>query len=190
MQEVIHYVLRITDLWKNCHSSGWNVSLYVFIKIVINLVVITEGYYRYILIRCYCHQVNPEEQRLRVLRRLYGPKRGEVTGWWRRPRNEELHNLYASPNILQVIRSRRMRCERHVAHVVEMRNEYKILVGKPEGKRILGRRWHRWEGNIRMNHREIGWDVVDWMCSCSGYGPMADSCEHGNEPSKGGEFLD
>jgi len=73
----------------------------------------------------------------RVLRRTLGPKKEEVAGGWRRLHNVDLHNLYASPNITRVIKSRKMRWEGHVARVVEMRNSYKILIGKPERKRTL-----------------------------------------------------
>jgi hypothetical protein len=75
----------------------------------------------------------------RVLRRLFGPKIEAVAGGWRRLHNEELHNLYASPNILRVLKSRKIRLARHVAQIGEMRNAYKIVVGKPRGKRSLGR---------------------------------------------------
>jgi hypothetical protein len=81
----------------------------------------------------------------------------------------------------------------HVARVLEMRNEYKILVREPEGKRPLGRPRRRWEVNIRICLRKIGWEGVDWLHLNSRYGPVAGSCEHGNKPSgsiKGGEFLD
>jgi hypothetical protein len=74
-----------------------------------------------------------------VLRRIFGPKRDEVTGGWRKLHNEELHNLYSSPNIIRVIKSRRMRWAGNLARMREKRNPYKILVGKPEGKRLLGR---------------------------------------------------
>jgi hypothetical protein len=77
----------------------------------------------------------------RVLRRIFGPKRDEVTGDWRTLHNEEFHNLYSSPN--RMIKSRRMRWARHVARRGEKRNAYRILVGKPEGKRPLGRPRHR-----------------------------------------------
>jgi hypothetical protein len=80
-----------------------------------------------------------EEHRLRVLRRIFGPMRGEVMGGWRELHNEELHNLYSSPNIIRIIKSRRMRWAGHVARIGEKRNAYRILVGKPEGKRPLGR---------------------------------------------------
>jgi hypothetical protein len=73
----------------------------------------------------------------RVLRRIFGPKRDEVTGGWRELHNEELHNWYCSPSIIIIIKSRRIRWTRHVARMGEKRNAYRILVGKPEGKRLL-----------------------------------------------------
>jgi hypothetical protein len=99
----------------------------------------------------------------RVLRRIFGPKREEVAGGWRRLHNEELHNLYDSANVIRVIKWRRMRWMGEVARVEEMRNAYSILVGKPEGKRSLGRPRHRREDNIGIDFREIGWEGVDWM---------------------------
>jgi hypothetical protein len=98
----------------------------------------------------------------RVLRRMFDLKREEVAGGWRTLHNEELHNLYASPNTTRVIKIGKMRC-RHVARMGEMRNVYNILVGKPEGNRPLGRPTLRWEDNIRMDLREIGWEGVDYM---------------------------
>jgi hypothetical protein len=99
-----------------------------------------------------------EEHRLRVfknrvLRRIFGPKRDEVTGEWRKLHNEELHNLYSSPNIIRTIKSRRMRWAGHVARMGEYRNAYRILVGKPEGRRPLGRPRRRWVDNIKMDLR-------------------------------------
>jgi hypothetical protein len=87
----------------------------------------------------------------RVLRRIFGPKRGEVTGEWRKLHNEELDDLYSSPIITQVIKSRRMRCTGHVARMGEGRGAYKILVGTPEERRPLGRPRHRWEDNTKMD---------------------------------------
>jgi hypothetical protein len=75
----------------------------------------------------------------RILRRIFGPKRDDVTGEWRKLHSEELHNLYSSPDIIRQVRSRRMRWAGHLARMGEERNVYKVLVGKPEGKRPLGR---------------------------------------------------
>ena len=92
----------------------------------------------------------------RVLRRIFGPKRDEVTGEWRKLYNEELNDLYCSPNIVQLIKSRRMRWAGHVAHMEEGRGVHKVLVGKPEGKRQLGRPRCRWEDNIKLDLQEVG----------------------------------
>jgi hypothetical protein len=92
----------------------------------------------------------------RVLRRIFGPKRDEMNGDLRKLHNEELHNLYSSPNIIRMIKSRRMRWAGHVARIGEKRNAYRILVGKPEGKRPLGRPRHMWMDNIKIDLREIG----------------------------------
>jgi hypothetical protein len=89
----------------------------------------------------------------RVLRRIFGPKRGEVTVGCRKLHNEELHNLYSSPSIIRIIKSRRMRCAGHVARMGEKSNTYRILVGKPEGKRPLGRTRRRCVDNIKMDLR-------------------------------------
>jgi hypothetical protein len=99
----------------------------------------------------------------RVLRRIFGPKRDHVTGDWRKLHNEELRNLYSSPKIIRMIKSRRMRWAGHVARMEETRNAYRILVGKPEGKRPLGRRRRRWVYNIKMDLGEIGWNGRDWI---------------------------
>jgi hypothetical protein len=124
-----------------------------------------------------------EEQRLwvfenRVLRRIFGPKR-EEDGSWRKLHNDELHSLYSSPNIFKGIKSRRMRWAGHAARMGEGRGVYRVLVGKPEGKRPLGRPRRRWEDNIKMDLRKIGidganlirlaQDRVQWL--------------YGNEPS-------
>jgi hypothetical protein len=101
-----------------------------------------------------------EERRLRVFEnrvlRIFGPKTDEVTGEWRKLHNEDLNNLYSSPNIVRVIKSRRMRRAGHVARMGERRSVYRVLVGKPEGRRTLGRPRRRWEDNIRMDLREVG----------------------------------
>jgi hypothetical protein len=91
-----------------------------------------------------------------LLRRIFGPKRDEITGEWRKLHSGELHNLYSSPDIVRQIKSRRMRWAGHVARMGERRNEYRVLRGKPEGKRPLERPRRRWEGGIRMDLGEIG----------------------------------
>jgi hypothetical protein len=111
-----------------------------------------------------------EEHRLsmfenRVLKRIFGTKKEEVLGGGggRRMHIEELLNLYTSPNIIQVIKLRRVGWTRNAACIGKMRNAYKILVGKHEGKKSLRSQGNRWGDNIRMDHREIGWEVVDWI---------------------------
>jgi hypothetical protein len=99
----------------------------------------------------------------RVLRRIFGPKRDEVTGGWRKLHNKELRDLYSLPSIIRIIKSRRMRWAGHVVRMGEKRNMYRLLVGKPEGKRPLGRPRHRWADNIRMDLGEVGWGDVDWI---------------------------
>jgi hypothetical protein len=121
----------------------------------------------YLMLPC-CYRGLREEHRLRVfenrvLRRIFGPKRDEVTGEWRKLHNEELHDLYSSPSIIRIIKSRRMRWAGHVGRMREKRNSYRLLVGKPEGKRPLGRPRLRWVDNIRMDLREVGWGDVDWI---------------------------
>jgi len=109
-----------------------------------------------------------EERKLRVfenmvLRKIIGRRRDEVTGEWRRLHNEELSDLYSSPNIVRVIKSRRMRWGGHVARMGEERVVYRVLVGKPEGKRPLGRPRRSWVGNIRMDLQEVGCGCMDWI---------------------------
>jgi len=98
-----------------------------------------------------------------VLRRIFGPRRDEVTGEWRILHNEELNDLYSSPSIVRVIQSRRMRWAGHVAHMGEERGVYSVLVGKPEGRRPWGRPRHRWVDNIRMDLHEVGCGYMDWI---------------------------
>jgi len=98
-----------------------------------------------------------------VLRRIFGPRRDEVTGEWRILHNEELNDLYTSPNIVRVIKRRRMRLPGHVARMGEERGVYRVLVGKPEGKRPLGRPRCRWVDNIKMYLQEVGCGYMDWI---------------------------
>jgi hypothetical protein len=98
----------------------------------------------------------------RVLRRVFGPKRDEMTGEWRKLHNEELNDLYSLPNIVRVVKSRRMRWAGHVVHMGEERGVHRVLVGKAEGKRPLGRPRRRWEDNIKMDVQEVGGGRGDW----------------------------
>jgi hypothetical protein len=98
-----------------------------------------------------------------VLRRVFGPKRDEVTGEWRKLHNEELNDLYSLPNIVWVVKLRRMRWAGHVARMGKDRGVHRVLVGKPKGKRAVGRPRRRWEGNIKMDLQEIGGGHGDWM---------------------------
>jgi hypothetical protein len=98
----------------------------------------------------------------RVLRRILGPKRDEATGEWRRLHNEELHDLYSLPNIIRVIKSRIMRWAGQVARMGAKRGACRIFVGRPEGRRPLGRPRCRWEDNIKMDLQEVGWGM-NWI---------------------------
>ena len=107
-----------------------------------------------------------EELRLRVfenrmLRRIFGPKRDEVVGEWRELHNEELNDLYCSPNIVRVIKWSGIREARHVARICERRRACSILLGKPEGKRPLGRPRHRWKDSNMLDLQEVGCGVMD-----------------------------
>ena len=109
-----------------------------------------------------------EERRLRVfenrvLRRIFGPKRDEVTGEWRKLHNEELNDLYFSPNIFRVIKSRLMIWTGHVACMGDMTGAYRVLVGKPEEKRPLARPRRRWKDHIKMDLQEVGCGGMDWI---------------------------
>jgi len=99
----------------------------------------------------------------RVLRRIFGPKKDEVTGEWRKLHNEDLNNLYCSPNIVRVIKSRIKRWVGHVARMRERTGVYRVLVGKTQGKRPLGRPRRRREDNIKLYIQEVGWTGMDWI---------------------------
>jgi hypothetical protein len=97
-----------------------------------------------------------------VLRRIFGPRR-EKNGSWRKFHNDELHSLYFSPNIVSVIKSRRLKLAGHVACMGKGRDIYRVLVGRPESKRPLGRSRRRWEDNIKLDVREIGIIEANWI---------------------------
>jgi hypothetical protein len=99
----------------------------------------------------------------RVLTGIFEPTRDEVTGEWRKLYNEELNDLYCSLNIVRVIKSRRMGWVEHVARMGERRDVYRVLLGKPEGKRPLGGTRLRWEDNIKMDLQEVGCGGMDWI---------------------------
>ena len=107
-----------------------------------------------------------EEHRLRVLEnrvlRIFGPKKDVVRGERRKLHHEDLNDVYSSPNIVWVVKSRRMRWAGHVTCMGESRGVYRVLVGKPEGKRPHGRPRHRWE-DITMDLQEVGWGGMDWI---------------------------
>ncbi|KAJ4437004.1 hypothetical protein ANN_17136 [Periplaneta americana] len=110
----------------------------------------------------------PEEERLRVfenkvLRKIFGAKRDEVTGEWRKLHKTELHALYSSPDIIRDIKSRRLRWAGHLTCMGESRNAYRVLIWRPEEKRSLGRPRRRWEDNIKMDLREVGYDDRLWI---------------------------
>jgi len=98
-----------------------------------------------------------------VLRRMFGPRRYEVTREWRRLYNEELNSLYSSSNIVRMIKSRRLRWAGHAARMGERRVVYRVLVGKPERKRPLKRPRRRWEDNIKKDLQEIGCGGMEWI---------------------------
>jgi len=108
-----------------------------------------------------------EERKLRVFEnmvlRIFGPRRVEATGEWRRLHNEELNDLYSLPNIVRVIKSRRMRWAQNVARMGEERGVYRVLLGKPERKRPMGRPRQRWVDNIRMDLQEVECGYMDWI---------------------------
>jgi hypothetical protein len=105
----------------------------------------------------------------RVLRRIFGLKRYEVIGGWGKLRNEEVHSLYCSPSIIRMIKSRRMRWAGNVACMGGGgRNTYRILMGRPEGKRPLRTPRRRWEDNVKMDLRETGWGGMDWIYLAQG----------------------
>jgi hypothetical protein len=147
----------VQNLLSSCLiSKNLNIKIY---KTVI-LTVVLYGYETWSLTLREEHRLRIFENR--VLRKIFGPKKEEDRSW-RKLHNDELHNLYSSSNIVRVIKSRRIRWAGHVACMREGRGVYRVLVGRPEGKRSLGRTRCRWEDNIKMDLREIGVDGANWI---------------------------
>jgi hypothetical protein len=115
----------------------------------------------------------------RVLRKRFGPKRDGVTGEWRRLHNEELYALYTTPKIIRASKSRRMRWAGHVARMGEGRGAYRVLVGRPDRRRPLGRPRRRWEGNIKLDLQEVGWGGMDWIDLAQNTEKGTGTCECG-----------
>ncbi|KAJ4428782.1 hypothetical protein ANN_25775 [Periplaneta americana] len=113
--------------------------------------------------RCRAYVRAAMNLRNKVLRKIFGAKKDEVTGEWRKLHNTELQALYSSPDIIRNIKSRRLRWAGQVARMGESRNAYRVLVGRPKGKRPLGRPRRRWEDNIKMDLREVGYDDREWI---------------------------
>jgi hypothetical protein len=147
---------KLMVIFRNFSKSPKNIYVNVKIKIyrTIILPVVLYGCETWSLILREKRRLRVFENR--VLRRIFGAKRDEVTVEWGKLHNEELNNLYSSPNIVRVVKSRRMRWAEHAARMGEGRGVYRVLVGKPEGRRPLGRPRRRWEDNIRMDFREMG----------------------------------
>jgi hypothetical protein len=159
VQCLIEAKKRLCYLYKEMlHKLGFIKSIKDKIKLL-NIRCARNLYF--MLILCQEHRLRVFENR--VLRRIFGPKRDEVTGGWRKLHNEELHGLYSSPSIVRMIKARRMRWAGHVARLGEMRGAYNILVGRPEGRRPPGRPRRRWEDNIKMDLREIVFGDVYWI---------------------------
>jgi hypothetical protein len=172
---MVLYILAFTFLDKRCRLNSGNacyhsvqsllssclLSRNVKVQIckTIILPVVLYGCETWSLILREEHRLRVFENR--VVRRIFGFKRHEVTGEWRKLHGEELHILYSSPNIIRQIKSRRMRWVGHMACMEEEMNVYRVLMGNPEGNRPRPRR--RWEEGIRMDLREIGWGSVDWI---------------------------
>jgi hypothetical protein len=134
-------------------------NLKIGIYTTIILPVVLYGYETWSLTLREEHRLGVFENRM--LRRIFGPKRDEVTGEWRKLHNEELLDLHSSPSIIRIMKARRW--AGHLARMGERRNAYSLLVGKPEGRRPLRRPRRRWVDNIRMELGEVGWSDVDWV---------------------------
>ncbi|KAJ4430278.1 hypothetical protein ANN_22490 [Periplaneta americana] len=152
------YQMIDDDMWIILLSKNLKVRIY---KTVVILADVLYGCETWTLTLREEHKLRVFENK--VLRKIFGAKRDEDTEEWRKLHNTELHALYSSPDIIRNIKSRRLRWAGHVAPMGESRNAYRLLVGGPEGKRPLGRPIRRWEDNIKMDLREVGYDDRDWI---------------------------
>ncbi|KAJ4443847.1 hypothetical protein ANN_05634 [Periplaneta americana] len=159
-QSVARIILAFDDLRnRQQYFEGFVVRSYGVTLFI--LPVVLYGYETWTLTSRKEHKLRVFENK--VFRKIFGAKRDEVTGEWRKLHNTELHALYSSPDIIRNIKSRRLRWEGHIARMGESRNAYRVLVGRPEGKRPLGRPRRRWEDNIKMDLREVEYDGRDWI---------------------------
>ena len=153
----MHAIMHYSDFYHRSFSQK-NIKLKIYKTVI--LPVILYGCETWTL-------TLSEEKRLRVfenkvLRKIFGPKRDEETGEWRRLHNTELKDLYGKPDIIRTIKSRRLRWAGHVARMGDERGVRKILEGKPEGKRPVGRPRMKWENNINHDLREVDYTGDDW----------------------------
>ena len=149
--------------WRNINTIYIYIYIYIYISKIYRTIILPVLMYG-----CETWSLTlREERRLRVFEnrvlRVFGPRRDEVTGEWRNLHNEELSDMYSLPNIVRVVKSRRIRWAGHVARMGEGRGVYRVLVGKTEGERPLGRPRRRWEFNIKMDLQEVGGGYGDWM---------------------------
>ena len=165
MRSILHDGLSVSSyiLFSSAKGEVWLLSKHLKIKIYRTIILPV------VLYGCDTWSLTLREKgKLRVsenmvLRRIFGPRRDEVTEEWRRLHNEELNDLYSSPNIVRVIKSRRIRWAGHVARMGEERGCIGSLWGKPEGRRPLGKPRRRWVDNIRMDLQQVGCGYMDWI---------------------------
>ncbi|KAJ4427320.1 hypothetical protein ANN_24940 [Periplaneta americana] len=167
--EILHYHVDLDTsvseyrALQMIHGNGVDLSKNLKVRIykTVILPVVLYGCETWTLTLRQEHRLSVFENK--VLRKIFGAKRNEVTGEWRQLHNIELHALYSSSDIIRNIKSRRLRWTGHVARMGESRNAYRVLVWEAGGKRSLGRSRRRWEGNIKLDLRKLGYDGRDWI---------------------------